>query len=94
MIQRWVMIGDTPTTVTKALGTMPCVVPVGPNGEEHPTPLEARTARCSHPTDVLIGSAPTCAHHLDMVASLAGEDDYEYLTGGMFEAPSCARRQA
>ena len=55
----------TPFVVQRTLATWRCVIPVLPGGDGAETaPLSDRTARCHHRTDILVGSGPTCGHHL------------------------------
>lgn len=56
---------------TDGVGTWGCAVPVLPGGDEADTaPLEARTAKCGHPTRTLIGAVPTCVHHIRVVLQM------------------------
>lgn len=65
--------GFVPFVVMPIVGTMRCVIPVVPGGDGAETePLETRTERCSHRAEVLVGSAPTCTHHLLVAAKLGG----------------------
>jgi hypothetical protein len=65
--------GGIPFVVTPLLGTMRCCIPVVPGGDgADREPLEARTDRCSHRAEIMVGSAPTCTHHLAIAFRIAG----------------------
>jgi hypothetical protein len=79
---RYVFLGGTITTVTQMLGALPCRIPVTADGQTFdasgaPLPVELRPERCGHLADVLVGQAPTCAHHL---AELSRVDPLATLT--------------
>lgn len=69
VIGRLVWLGGTVTTVNQMLGSVPCGIPVTDDGQTFSAdgqtlPVEARPRRCGHPADIMVGAAPTCAHHL------------------------------
>jgi hypothetical protein len=65
----------TPFVVTPMVCTLPCRIPVLPGGDGAETePLESRTATCSHPAYVLIGTGAVCGHHLEQFFRVAGTE--------------------
>lgn len=72
--RQWYATADgTPFCVDPILWPMLCAIPVLPGGDGAETePLVKRTSRCRHRTYTLVGSAPTCGHHLVMVLRIAG----------------------
>ena len=71
--------------VAKTIWALRCQIPVisGGDGADSES-LELRTARCHHLTNFLVGSAPTCGHHLGIVFRLAG-------TQARQPIPECAK---
>ena len=60
-----------PFVVDRVIAEFRCCIPVVPNGDEAGTaPLASRTARCGHRTFWLVGSAPTCPHHIQVATEI------------------------
>lgn len=79
------------------IGTLPCGIPVTANGRSvssigQPLPLQLRPHRCNHPADILIGSAPTCEHHLSDLIRVDGRASLEQLLGPIRPLRCPARR--
>jgi len=72
--REWYVTADgTRFCVESDLWAMRCQVPTVPDGDGADTiPLAERTGRCHHRTGILVGSMPTCGHHLEVVFRLAG----------------------
>jgi len=69
-IVRWA--DAEPFIARREIVTFRCHIPVIPGGDGALTePLEKRTAKCGHPTNIRVGaSGITCAHHLRAVTAL------------------------
>lgn len=69
--------GHIPFVLSRSVAEFRCSIPVLPGGDSATeAPLEARTARCTHRTIYLIGSAPTCEHHIRAAVTAFGSDEW------------------
>jgi hypothetical protein len=64
--------GAGPLVLEDGFALFRCGIPVLPGGDgAESAPLVKRTAKCGHLSNVVVGSAPTCEHHLRVCARLA-----------------------